>query len=106
MQSKLGPKSRWALFMGYPEGVKGYHLRDTTSGAFFVARDVIFDEDFGGTEDEEGEDEDEPAHALLSSECGHGASNTYHVHPCPSYGDTTSQPPSQVQSHTEYDQSW
>ena len=61
MQSKLGPKSRRVLFMGYPEGVKGYRLCDTTSGAFFVARNVIFDEDFRGTEDEEGEDEDEPA---------------------------------------------
>ena len=69
MQSKLGPKSCRALFMGYPEGVKGYRLCDTTSSAFFVAHDIIFDEDFGGTEDEEGEDKDEPALSLPPFPC-------------------------------------
>ena len=60
LQSKLGPKSRQALFMGYPEGVEGYHLHDTTSGTFFIACDVIFNEDLGSAGDEEDEDEDEP----------------------------------------------
>ena len=30
--------------MGYPDGVKGYRVRDRTSGAFFNSRDVLFDE--------------------------------------------------------------
>jgi hypothetical protein len=30
--------------MGYPDGVKGYRVRDISTGAFFVARDVEFDE--------------------------------------------------------------
>ena len=48
LQSKLGPKSCWAIFMGYPEGVKGYCLHDSSSGAFFITFDVIFDEDLLG----------------------------------------------------------
>ena len=44
MQAKLGPKSREVLFMGYPPGVKGYRVRDITTGQFFNIRDVVFDE--------------------------------------------------------------
>lgn len=44
LQVKLGPHSRKAIFLGYPDGTKGYRLRDTASGAFFIARDVIFNE--------------------------------------------------------------
>jgi len=44
LQAKLGPHSRQAIFLGYPEGTKGYRLRDKVTGTFFVARDVIFDE--------------------------------------------------------------
>ena len=44
LQTKLGPRSRECLFMGYPDGVKGYRVRDLTTGAFFNSRDVIFDE--------------------------------------------------------------
>jgi hypothetical protein len=46
LQAKLGPHSRPAIFMGYPEGTKGYRLRDKETSAFFTARDVIFDENF------------------------------------------------------------
>lgn len=42
---KNGPHSCEAIFTGYPDGVKGWRLRDTKSGAFFNAWDVIFDED-------------------------------------------------------------
>jgi hypothetical protein len=38
LQVKLGPHSRKAIFLGYPEGTKGYRLRDQASGTFFVAR--------------------------------------------------------------------
>jgi hypothetical protein len=44
LQMKLGPHSCHAVFIGYPEGTKGYHLRDLGTGAFFRARDVIFGE--------------------------------------------------------------
>lgn len=30
--------------MGYPEGTKGYHLRNKDSGTFFIAHDIILDE--------------------------------------------------------------
>lgn len=53
--------------MGYPEGVKGYHLCDATSGTFFVAHDIIFDEDLRNAGDEEDEDKDEPMPPLLLS---------------------------------------
>lgn len=39
------PHSSQALFTGYPDGVKGWRLRDCATGAFFNSRDVIFDED-------------------------------------------------------------
>ena len=34
--------------MGYPDGVKGYRVRDRSSGSFFVSRDVLFDESGSG----------------------------------------------------------
>jgi hypothetical protein len=46
LQTKLGPHSHQAIFLGYPEGVKGYRLHDKQTGSFFTARDVIFDENF------------------------------------------------------------
>jgi hypothetical protein len=44
LQTKLGPKSRECVFLGYPEGVKGYRARDIHSSTFFNSTDVIFDE--------------------------------------------------------------
>ena len=44
LQTKLGPRSRECTFMGYPDGVKGYRVRDKSMGTFFNSRDVIFDE--------------------------------------------------------------
>ena len=48
LQTKLGIRSRECIFMGYPDGVKGYHVRDRSSGSFFVSRDVLFDEGGSG----------------------------------------------------------
>jgi hypothetical protein len=60
LQAKLGPHSRQAIFVGYPEGTKGYRLRDKT-GTFFVARDVIFDENFPSTmHTDDSDSDDEP----------------------------------------------
>lgn len=42
---KNGAHSSQALFMGYPDGVKGWRLRDCATGTFFNSRDVIFDEE-------------------------------------------------------------
>ncbi|KAG2745076.1 hypothetical protein P692DRAFT_20742607 [Suillus brevipes Sb2] len=64
LQVKLGPHSRPAYFMGYPDGTKGYHLRDRNSGAFFTARNTVFDENFRSLthpSDSGSEDEDTPA---------------------------------------------
>src|ERR1044072_2549439 len=43
-QSKLEPKSRRCIFIGYNKGVKGYKLWDPTKKKLVVSRDVIFDE--------------------------------------------------------------
>lgn len=40
-RAKNGPHSSLALFMGYPDGVKGWRLRDCATGAFFNSRDVV-----------------------------------------------------------------
>ncbi|KAL5839724.1 hypothetical protein ACOSQ4_012332 [Xanthoceras sorbifolium] len=43
--TKLDPKSRKCLFLGYADGVKGYRLWDPTAHKVIVSRDVIFMED-------------------------------------------------------------
>ncbi|GJZ19365.1 retrovirus-related pol polyprotein from transposon TNT 1-94 [Tanacetum coccineum] len=40
--TKLDPKSRKCLFLGYVDGVKGYHLWDPTAHKVVVSRDVVF----------------------------------------------------------------
>ncbi|KAG2740382.1 hypothetical protein P692DRAFT_20654027, partial [Suillus brevipes Sb2] len=53
-----GPHSRHAIFVGYPEGTKGYRLRDKDSGTFFFARDVIFDENMPSFASDSDSDDD------------------------------------------------
>ncbi|GKA22722.1 retrovirus-related pol polyprotein from transposon TNT 1-94 [Tanacetum coccineum] len=43
--TKLDPKSRKCLFLGYADGVKGYRLWDPTAHKVVLSRDVIFMED-------------------------------------------------------------
>ena len=43
-RSKLDPKSRKCIFLGYADGVKGYRLWDPTARKVIVSRDVIFAE--------------------------------------------------------------
>lgn len=43
--TKLDPKSRRCLFLGYADGVKGYRLWDPTTRKVVISRDVIFIED-------------------------------------------------------------
>ncbi|GJX23727.1 retrovirus-related pol polyprotein from transposon TNT 1-94 [Tanacetum coccineum] len=43
--TKLDPKSRKCLFLGYADGVKGYRLWDPTAHKVVVSRDVVFIED-------------------------------------------------------------
>lgn len=43
-RTKLDPKSRKCIFLGYVDGVKGYLLWDPTSRKVIVSRDVIFAE--------------------------------------------------------------
>ena len=50
-RTKLGVKSTKSIFVGYPEGTKGYKLYDPSSRKFIRSRDVVFQErkfyDFG-----------------------------------------------------------
>lgn len=43
--TKLDPKSRKCVFLGYADGVKGYRLWDPTAHKVIISRDVIFTED-------------------------------------------------------------
>ena len=43
-RQKFDAKSRRAVFVGYPEGTKGYKLFDPVTGQFIRSRDVIFSE--------------------------------------------------------------
>jgi hypothetical protein len=59
LQTKFGLHFRRTIFMGYPEGVKGYRVRDAATGTFFTARDIIFDEGSSPPADSESDDDDE-----------------------------------------------
>lgn len=42
--SKLDPKSKKRVFVGYFNGVKGFKLWDPTSTKMVISMDVVFDE--------------------------------------------------------------
>ena len=43
-RKKFEEKSRKCIFVGYPDGTKGFKLYDLTKEAFIRSRDVIFEE--------------------------------------------------------------
>jgi hypothetical protein len=49
LQMKLGLKSQECKFMGYPAGVKGYHVRDNNKRTFFNLCNIIFNESCANT---------------------------------------------------------
>jgi hypothetical protein len=44
--SKLDPKSRQCVFLGYGKRVKGYKFWDSTANKVVINRDMVFDENF------------------------------------------------------------
>ena len=63
LQMKFGPHSRRAIFLGYPNGTKGYRVHDAENGSFFIACDVVFEEKLPALvdiedDDEQGDDDD------------------------------------------------
>ena len=68
LQTKFGPHSRRAIFMGYPDGVKGYQVHDPTTGAFFIAHNVKFNEELPAIADSDSnDDEDNTTTSMLSA---------------------------------------
>lgn len=43
-KSKLDPKAKECVFVGYPDGTKGYKLWDPKKKTFLISRDIIFEE--------------------------------------------------------------
>lgn len=73
LQTKLGPRSREAIFLGYPPGVKAWRCRDKETGAFFNSRDVIFDESFTTCPFPDSDSEDEEGDTPLPMQAAPGA---------------------------------
>ncbi|KAL0431218.1 UNVERIFIED_CONTAM: Retrovirus-related Pol polyprotein from transposon TNT 1-94 [Sesamum radiatum] len=45
-RSKLNPKSKQFIFLGYKKGVKGYKFWDSVARQMVISRDAVFDEQF------------------------------------------------------------
>ncbi|KAH9669686.1 hypothetical protein KPL70_021889 [Citrus sinensis] len=64
-RTKLDPKSRRCIFLGYADGIKGYRLWDSTAHWIVISRDVIFIEDQLQKRDEDDSSVKEKSETLL-----------------------------------------
>ena len=70
LRKKLDPKSYKAVFMGYPDGTKGFKVYDVERGVFTRSHSVLFHEDKFPDFKLEVNSHDDPSHMIFPGDIG------------------------------------